>query len=95
VEEQVRPALAQSSPDPAQLSPLIVQANDIDEWLALSTEQNFRMLQQMLTIPQKARLMFLRPELQRQVRQAIRITKHRIGQQKSSGRRLNHTLQTP
>ncbi|OFV89248.1 MAG: hypothetical protein A3J75_08665 [Acidobacteria bacterium RBG_16_68_9] len=72
VEEKLRTALAAPSPDSGELQKLIAQANDIDEQLAMLPERTIREVQKSLTVEQQARLVLFRPELQSQVRRAIR-----------------------
>lgn len=72
IEKQVTAALAHTPPDEAALSKLIAQANDVDHQLSLLPETAYLEIQKTLTVPQQAKLVLFRPELQRQIRGALR-----------------------
>jgi hypothetical protein len=71
LEQDLREALAKQPPDPATLTKLINQGNDIDQKLALVPEDSFRGLQKILTVEQQAKLMLFRRELQGEIRRAV------------------------
>ncbi|HUI25566.1 MAG TPA: hypothetical protein VL403_05730 [Candidatus Kryptonia bacterium] len=71
-EAKLREALAKTPVDQAALTKLVADANGFDQQLALLPEQSFKEAQQILTVEQQAKLILVRPELQAQVRRAIR-----------------------
>jgi Spy/CpxP family protein refolding chaperone len=71
LEQELREALAKQPPDPATLSKLINQGNDIDQKLALVPEDSFHELQKILTVEQQAKLILFRRELQGEIRHAV------------------------
>jgi hypothetical protein len=81
LEDKLRDALAKQPQDPAELTKLISQGNDIDQKLALVPEESFHELQKILTVDQQARLMLFRRELQGEIRRAL------VGHRGGSGRR--------
>lgn len=72
LEAKLKATLDHPPPDTAALDKMIAQANEIDQQLALLPEQSFRESQKILTTEQQARLILLRPELQKQIQHAIR-----------------------
>ena len=71
LEDRLRTALAKTPPDPADLTQLIGQGNQLDQKLALVPEDTFRELQKILTVEQQAKLLLFRRELQGEVRRAM------------------------
>ena len=71
-EGKLREALAKTPIDQAALTKLITDANALDQQLALLPEQSFKEAQQILTVEQQAKLILVRPELQSQIRRAVR-----------------------
>ena len=82
MEERLRTALTKSPPDPAELSKLIEEGNQVDQKLALVPEDTFRDLQKILTVEQQAKLLLFRRELQGEVRRAMQ---RRLGAGRRSG----------
>lgn len=71
-ETKLRDGLTKTPVDQAAMSKLITEVNDIDQRLALLPEQSFRETQKILTVEQQAKLVLVRPELQNQIRRAVR-----------------------
>jgi hypothetical protein len=72
LETQLRTALAQSPVDEPGLSRLVGDAHAVQRELAALPEHTFSEAQKILTIPQQAKLLLFRRDLQGEVRQAIR-----------------------
>lgn len=72
LETKIHAALDSKPVDDDALAKLVTSANDIDHQLALLPEKSFQDAQKILTVEQQARLILFRPELQNQVRRAIR-----------------------
>jgi len=72
LEDHVRAALAHVPLDQAELGRLVAEGNAIDQEMAGLPEKSFREVQKELTVEQQARLILLRPELQREIRGAAR-----------------------
>ena len=72
LEGKLRDAVKAASPDAGEMQQLITQANEIDEKLAMVPEQSIREMQKLLTLEQQAKLALFRPELQQQIRSAVR-----------------------
>jgi len=72
IETKIHTALDSKPVDEAALAKLVASANDIDHQLALLPEKSFQDAQKILTVEQQAKLILFRPELQNQVRRAIR-----------------------
>lgn len=72
IEKQVRDALEHSPRDATELGKLIGQANELDERLATVPERSLREVQKILTVEEQAKLVLFRPELQDQIRDAVR-----------------------
>ncbi len=70
-ESALRSALAKMPADPAELTKLISEGNELDQKLALVPEETFRELQTILTVEQQAKLLLFRRELQGEVRTAM------------------------
>ena len=70
-ESTLRSVLAKTPADPAALTALISEGNDLDQKLALIPEETFRELQAILTVEQQAKLLLFRRELQGEVRNAM------------------------
>lgn len=70
-ESTLRSVLATSPADPAELTKLIREGNELDQKLALVPEETFRELQTVLTVEQQAKLLLFRRELQGEVRNAM------------------------
>lgn len=71
LEDKLREASAKQPQDPAELTKLISQGNEIDQKLALVPEDSFHELQKILTVDQQARLMLFRRQLQGEIRGAL------------------------
>lgn len=71
LEDQLRTALAKKPPDPAELSKLVSDGNDLDQKIALIPEDTFHEMQKVLTVEQQAKLILFRRELQGEIRRAI------------------------
>ena len=72
IEKQLTAALEHNPPDEAAMTKLIAQANDVDHQLSQLPETTYLEIQKDLTLPQQAKLVLFRPQLQRQIRGAIR-----------------------
>jgi hypothetical protein len=72
IETAVRTELAKPEPDTAKLTASVADANKVDEQLALIGDKAMQRLQSILDPKQQAKLVLLRPEIQKQVRSAIR-----------------------
>ena len=72
IDGKLREALKKPSENQEELKKLISRAHEIDEQLAMAPERSTRELQKILSVEQQAKLVLLRPEMQHQVRQAIR-----------------------
>jgi hypothetical protein len=72
IEKQLSAALAQTPADDAAIGKLVAQANDVDHQLSQLPETAYLEIQKTLTLQQQAKLVLFRPELQRQIRGALR-----------------------
>jgi len=72
LETKIHTTLDTKPIDDAALAKLVASANDVDHQLALLPEKSFQDAQKILTVEQQAKLVLFRPELQNQVRRAIR-----------------------
>jgi len=72
VQSKLRAALDAKPRDPAVLTPLVTEANDLDRQIATVPEDSFAEAQKILTVEQQAKLLLLRRELQGEVRQAMK-----------------------
>lgn len=71
LEDQLRTALAKKPADPAELSKLVSDGNDIDQKIALVPEDTFHEMQKVLTVEQQAKLILFRRQLQGEIRRAM------------------------
>jgi len=72
IEKQIRAELGRSPLDADAVSKLVAQANQVDEQLAMIPEHSFQSAQKILTVEQQAKLVLFRPEIQKQIRRAVR-----------------------
>jgi hypothetical protein len=85
VEEAIRQELAKPEPAAAKLAQSVADANKIDEQLALIGDKAMQRVQSILDPKQQAKLVLLRPEIQRQVRSAIHRRLEERGGEEESG----------
>jgi hypothetical protein len=72
VEKGIRAMLKGGKPDEAELQKLTQRASEIDHDMALVPETSFRELQGILTVEQQAKLALVRPQIQDEIRAAVR-----------------------
>lgn len=72
LEKEIRDVLSAAAPDRDALGALVDRAAAIDEKLALVPARSFTELRKILTPEQQAKLVLARPQIQREVRGAMR-----------------------
>jgi len=72
VEEKLRAALEKAPPEAGKLKDLVAEANRIDREHALLPEKSFLEVQKILTPQQQAKLILFRPDLEKEIRGAVR-----------------------